>query len=254
MADSRKENEKEFFNNEAVNRGRNIVNMVYSDGLLNLIRGEFRKYLIDNCNKKNVLELGCGIGSAAPLLAQNGATVLGIDISDGAIKVATEEAKKNNLQNISYEVMDAENLKIEDSQFDLVCGVAILHHLDLNLAMKEFNRVIKPDGKAAFLEPLGHNPFINLFRKLTPHLRTDDEHPLTKKEIQSIVSIFKVNKLKYFYLTSLLALPLKSTVLFAPAAKFLNWIDQILFAIIPPIRFLAWQVLIIIENPNKSYK
>ncbi len=252
MSDSRKENEKNFFNNEAEQRGRKIVNLFYNDNLLELVRGDFRKYLLDNCKGKRVLELGCGIGSVAPLLVQNGATVLGIDISDGAIKVAIEDAKNNGLQNISYEVMDAEKLQIPDNHFDLVCGVAILHHLDLEAAMNELNRVTKPDGKAVFIEPLGHNPFINLFRKLTPHLRTKDEHPLTSKEIKSVLSLYKVSKSQYFYLISPFAIPLKGTFLFAPAVKFLNRLDQLLFRIIPPIRFLAWQVLIIIENPNKS--
>jgi len=51
--------------------------------------------------------------------------------------------------------MNAEELKFADDYFDIVCGGAILHHLDLNKALSEIARVLKPDGKAIFVEPLG---------------------------------------------------------------------------------------------------
>jgi hypothetical protein len=51
---------------------------------------------------------------------------------------------------------------------------------DLSLACSEIARVLRPGGPAIFVEPLGHNPLINAYRKRTPALRTVDEHPPTK--------------------------------------------------------------------------
>ena len=38
---------------------------------------------------------------------------------------------------------------------------------------------MKPSAGALFIEPLGHNPVINLYRRRTPEQRTVDEHPLS---------------------------------------------------------------------------
>ena len=54
--------------------------------------------------------------------------------------------------------------------FDAVLGKQILHHLDLGVAIPEIVRVLRPGGRAVFLEPLIHNPLLEGYRRLTPHL------------------------------------------------------------------------------------
>jgi SAM-dependent methyltransferase len=74
---------------------------------------------------------------------------------------------------VRFLVMDAESLGFDEGSFDVVVGSGILHHLALRQS-----RVLRPDGCAVFVDPLGHNIFIRLYRKLTPSMRTADEHPL----------------------------------------------------------------------------
>jgi len=62
-----------------------------------------------------------------------------------------------------------------------VCGSGTLHHLYIDAAFKELVRVLKPNGCVVFFEPLGHNFLINLYRKLTPSMHSEDEHPLLAK-------------------------------------------------------------------------
>ena len=62
----------------------------------------------------------------------------------------------------------------------------MLHHLDLSKCMLELNRLLRINGSIVFMEPLGTNPLINLYRKLTPNSRTADEHPLTPKDFYFI--------------------------------------------------------------------
>ena len=61
--------------------------------------------LIKNPNGKNALDLGCGTGTTAFILAQLGFNVTGIDISETAIEMANELAKKQNLK-IQFQVED----------------------------------------------------------------------------------------------------------------------------------------------------
>ncbi len=120
-----------------------------------------------------VLEYGSGPTARTSMLASSAREIVGIDLSEVAVQAAAERARSAGL-NASYRVMDAETLDFPDQSFDLVASVAVLHHLDLDRAYGEIARVLKPSGHAVFMEPLGHNPFINLYRWVTPKLRTPD--------------------------------------------------------------------------------
>jgi len=165
--------------------------------------------LLEPIEGKTILDYGCGEGRASIYFAKRGAYVYGIDISSIAISKAKELAKKHEVEDkTNFEVMNAEALDFHDESFDFIHGLAILHHLDLTRARDEIYRVLKKGGKAVFLEPLGHNPFINLYRKLTPHLRTPTERPLLMRDLVYFSEPFSNFYHKEFYLTALLAVPL----------------------------------------------
>lgn len=64
--------------------------------------------------------------------------------------------------------MDAAQLSYDDEYFDCVLGVAALHHvIKYSGVSRELYRVLKPGGRAIFVENLGHNPLIQLGRRLT---------------------------------------------------------------------------------------
>jgi ubiquinone/menaquinone biosynthesis C-methylase UbiE len=141
---------------------------------------------------KDVLDYGCGDGRLGLQLAQQGARkVTGFDISDGQVKEAQRKAKELGVADrTEFLVADAHHTGFPDDSFDLVVGVAILHHLDIEEALREIRRVLRPDGRAVFIEPLQHNPLLRLGRKLTPGARTPDEHPLTVHDWALAKSIF----------------------------------------------------------------
>ena len=144
-----------------------------------------------DCGGKRVLEYGCGKGSHAFALARRGAEVSGIDISSEGIRQATVRGTAERLSDkLSFKVMNAEALAFPDNHFDIVCGGGILHHLDLQRACTELVRVLKPSGRAVFFEPLGHNPLINLYRRMTPDMRSADEHPLVEDDLAAMARYF----------------------------------------------------------------
>lgn len=109
------------------------------------------------------LELGAGTGFFLLNLMQAGLATRGVvtDISAGMVEVAVRNAKALGLD-VTGEVADAEALPFADASFDLVLGHAVLHHIpDVELAIREVLRVLKPGGRFVFCgEPTQRGDFI----------------------------------------------------------------------------------------------
>jgi ubiquinone/menaquinone biosynthesis C-methylase UbiE len=203
--------------------------------------------VIDKYRPRQILDYGCGPGWYTQRLALHfiDAEVVGIDLSDVAVEQAARRMKKLGICNASFQAMDAEHLTFEDESFDLVTGLGILHHLELKQALNEIERVLTPGGAAVFVEPLAHNPGLRLFRRLTPLMRTEDEHPLTMRDLKVVASCFSEVQNHFVNLTTLIAVPVPrwlGRTLFISA---LGACDQVLFEMLPLSRRFAWSVVIV---------
>ncbi len=252
MRDVRKEREKALQDERfAVNDGsRGRVETAYA--ITEASHQYFRRRLKELARGGHVLEFGCGNGAHALELCEDAAMVSGIDISDVAVAIGTRNASSAGVRNVQFLAMDAESLAFGNDTFDLSCGVGILHHLDLKKAYSELARTLKPGGTAMFLEPLGYNPFINLFRRLTPSIRTPDEHPLLQRDLSLAKSYFTDVDLQYYYLTTLVAAPIAKKRFGKAAVDMCNRIDRALFKVFPGLRKFAWMVVMEMREPVKS--
>lgn len=201
-----------------------------------------------------ILDYGCGDAAYCALhAAKLGHSVVGIDISPIAIDRAGGRAEQLGLADrIEFEVMNAEQLELPDDGFDLVIGLGVIHHLDIASAMREVTRVLKPSGRAVFVEPLGHNPAINMFRARTPEQRTADEHPLVVSDFELIGRYFRSVEPRYFHLLGLLALPLRGRSFFDRAVRALDSADQALFRRVQSAGKHAWMVGLSLSSPIKD--
>jgi len=156
-------------------------------------RNELVKERVQFAQGKNVLE----IGSAAwrNWLEPNTiipASLTCINISEVELKKGADFAAKSK-SNPRLILMDAHNLEFADGAFDFVFGDGILHHLDIVSALEEICRVLKPDGRILFLEPLDMNPVGKIVRALTKKARTTDEQPIRRQDIVEIKKHFETH-------------------------------------------------------------
>ena len=170
----------------------------------NAKRAESKAYKFYSQLKRDVkgmktLDFGCGNGWISIDLAKSGALVWGIDISEELIRYANNWAEKENLSDkIKFKKMTGEDLNFDDNFFDLVLGSAILHHTEIKLSLMQIFRVLKPGGRALFIEPMNQNIFLKTWRKLTPWRRSPTERALTHKDIMFIREVFPKMKPHYF--------------------------------------------------------
>jgi SAM-dependent methyltransferase len=194
----------------------------------------------------DALDYGCGATALTAIhLAQRGHRVIAVDLSPVAIERARVRARAFGVADrIVFRVGNAEALELPAGSFDVVAGTGILHHLNLSAAYPEIARVLRSGGTCVFMEPLGHNPLINLYRRRTPEQRTPDEHPLLMRDFELARRWFGQIELQYFMLTALITLPFRRTRGNQRLIDRFDAIDRLLLSRVPLLRRYAWKVVV----------
>ena len=100
---------------------------------------------------KQVLDIACGEGYGSAILAESALGVIGIDASTEVIEYAREHYPQ---QNIKFIPGVCNSIPLSDASVDLiVCFETIEHHADHHEMMREFVRVLRPDGVAIISTP-----------------------------------------------------------------------------------------------------
>jgi SAM-dependent methyltransferase len=146
---------------------------------------EYAFHLLGDVKGKTILEYGCGDGENTVVLANRGARIIAFDISAELLALARKRVEENGCEDVELLLGSAHTLPFADESIDIVFGMAILHHLDLELASREIKRVLKPGGRGIFEEPIRNSKLIARIRKFFPQ-RYDVspfERPLTDEEL-----------------------------------------------------------------------
>lgn len=111
---------------------------------------------------RRVLELGCGEGIGASLLAESAASVVAVDYSEEALRVACE---RHGASNVDFTQMKIPPIDFRDRSFDAaVCFQMIEHLEEPGELVAEVGRVLRDDGVALFAtvnkdETITDNPY-----------------------------------------------------------------------------------------------
>ena len=103
-----------------------------------------RAYLSAN---DKVLEVGCGTGSTALVLAADTGRIKASDLSGKMIEIATQKARDQGVSNVEFVKADLFDDRLEDGPYDVVLAFNILHLLeDISSAVQRINGLLKPGG------------------------------------------------------------------------------------------------------------
>ena len=204
------------------------------------------------------MDYGCGTGIHSIHIAKCGGFVKGIDISDVAIEIGKMRAGKERVAHrCKFVVGDAEETKFPANSFDFVFNSGTLSCLDLDKALLEVCRVLKPDGVFLGIDTLGHNPILNVNRYLKyrrcERTKQTLHHILHMSDLKRFQSYFSKTKFIYFDLMTLLAIPLeKLHKVYPRVLKLLENIDGLLLRSF--LKRYAFKVVFVLSQPNKDMR
>lgn len=109
--------------------------------------------LLDLKPGERVLEVGCGAGHLTTRLAARGVDIVGIDANPNASVIAGTDRVRT---------MQAESLDFPGDSFDVIVSVHAIEHIpELEGALDEMARVLRPGGRVMFIYPA--EPIMGLY-------------------------------------------------------------------------------------------
>lgn len=208
--------------------------------------------LLGDCQAHKALDVGSGGGRHAVEMARRGAVVLAADVAVKGLQQGRELAElAGQRQQIHAASMDAHRLALADGAVDLVFGAQVLHHLDCAQAGAEIGRVLKPGGRAVFIENSDRNPLLRWARR---HLMgrfgirrygSAAESPLNDAEIDDFCQHFGGAVQIHFPQLCLTVLLARHWLSFPSAVRFFMTLDRWLERWIPALR--PWSFLQVLE-------
>jgi len=144
-----------------------------------------------------VLEVGCGTGSTALLLAGDVDRIVASDISRNMIEIATEKAQAESIANAKFITADLFDRAIDHGPYDVVLALNLLHLLeDTSAAIQRIDKLLKPGGffiSKTVCQPGRGAPFkFRLLKTVLPILQFLGQAPYVKfmkiEELENIVT------------------------------------------------------------------
>ncbi|MCH8333611.1 methyltransferase domain-containing protein, partial [Candidatus Sumerlaeota bacterium] len=154
---------------------------------------------------------------------------------------------------------DAQALPFSDEALSSVFTKSVLIHTDLAGTAREISRVLKPDGRAAFIEPQKGNPFAWIYRRtLAPKPWRAITRYFDAEAQQTCIKLIGEGSVRPFYLFSFLAFAFQfawpNVGRFFGTLRFLHKIDQWLFSRMRWTRSLAWFGVIEVKKRSQKDK
>jgi 2-polyprenyl-3-methyl-5-hydroxy-6-metoxy-1,4-benzoquinol methylase len=159
--------------------------------------------LMGDLKGKHLLDVGCGLGESSVYFALLGAHVTAIDLSPGMVDCAMSLATAHGVS-IRGVVQSGEELEVPEEQFDIVYVANTIHHVtDKDRLFRQIHKALKPGGRFFSFDPIAYNPVIEVYRRMATKVRTEDEAPLTFRDVETARKYFPNIQHREFWILTL---------------------------------------------------
>ena len=136
-----------------------IIPFFYDSSMASKKINEGRKSILSKITEEEIVEIGFGTGINLKFYPQNVKKIIGVDSNNGMLKQAQKKISNGRFQ-IELLEQSSESLPFPDNSINAVASTYTLCSIkEINTALKEIHRVLKPGGKYYFLEHgLADNP------------------------------------------------------------------------------------------------
>jgi ubiquinone/menaquinone biosynthesis C-methylase UbiE len=198
---------------------------------------EYAFHLLGDVSGKTVLEYGCGGGVYTVVLADRAAKVIAFDISPELLALTKKRVEANQCEGVELLLGSAHSLPFPDESIDVIFGMAVLHHLDLEVAARELRRVLRKGGRAIFKEPLRNSKLYAWLRQFLPKRANCSrfERPFTDEEIKGFAQPYTYRGRTFQLPLSRIAHVLRSD----SAMRVSAYVDTYLLRMFPPLNHYA---------------
>ncbi len=136
----------------SVARNYDLMNDLMSGGMHRIWKNRFVAKVKPR-RAEAILDMAGGTGDIAFRMAERGARVTVSDINPDMLAVGMERAKERSIQDLTWQVENAERLSFADSSFDAyTIAFGIRNVTDIPAALREAHRVLKRGGRFYCLE------------------------------------------------------------------------------------------------------
>lgn len=205
---------------------------------------EFALGQLGDVRGKKVLDVACGIGQTTQILAERGAQVVALDFSATGLEKTRARVDAAGVgAQVKTVQASVEQIPFEADEFDLVFAQNFLMHVSALKVGQEIWRVLKPNGKAVFIEPLAHHPVVKIYRKFFSGYKGTRPRWTTHHELAELARPFHKVTTHSFYLATALAsvsFIQKRRGLLKIVFTVLHQIDKLLLKIAPHSERYAW--------------
>lgn len=224
---------------------------------------EFAEF--EKCDSKNILEIGCGIGTDSVMFSKNNANLTAVDLSEKSIEICKKRFEVLKLKG-NFFCGDAENLSkiIPNNKYDLIYSFGVIHHTpNPEKIIEEIKKISNEDtiikimmySKVSwktieFFLKFGWKFNFNLKKTIQFFAEAQLGCPVanvyTKRELENLLSDFKILKIEKkhifqyninYYKKGVLK---KRLIFKLIPKKIFNWLESL----------LGWHYLITLKTKN----
>ncbi len=264
--------EESFHDRWALNERPETIDVIKANEALTSPEMRYIRGQLGDLAGRRLLDVGCGLGEASVYFALHGANVTAMDISKGMLDATARLAALHGARLRTHKAAAHRTMLDEREQFDIIYAGNLLHHVDIAKTIRALKPHLAPGGVFASWDPLAYNPVINIYRAIASGVRTVDEHPLRRADIGLLRREFGEVQTRHFWFTTLLIFILMALVQgrnpnrerfwkavvveserWAPLYRPLARLDEVLLALLPPLRWCCWNVVFLTRNPLDKY-